>query len=358
MDPALINIILDTLESFKLYKLCLFVCNRYHLPHKAGRYLVSMGLKYSTNAQINTTLNSALISPSVNRKSELEKGILASIAIHAILENVSSDFLKIKVRQEEHEEKNTLGAYFIEGLIVEGLYKKAVFMVNPEESLRILQNFKDASIYQEVFKQKFLPNCPQEAKPDFLKHLPKSTLESNYTVVKLEECLIAYNVTQRFQLISTRFFKEFNTEDYQLKLASMTVPDYAPFIKALVSKEEGQITQALLANVKDCYQILNNGPDYRIYDFVSFCTTVINTEHLFKPTFEIPHSEFLDLYHCLKTIFTSFLKITGPKSLEIIQAVLSVYGCRLIEPCKSIRFLNDGFAFVSRTSIICNDFIE
>ena len=71
VDPALINIILDTLESFKLYKLCLFVCNRYHLPHKAGRYLVSMGLKYSTNAQINNTLNSALISPSINRKSEL-----------------------------------------------------------------------------------------------------------------------------------------------------------------------------------------------------------------------------------------------------------------------------------------------
>lgn len=71
IDSSLINIILDTLESFKLYKLCLFVCNRYHLPHKAGRYLVSMGLKYSTNAQINNTLNSAYISPSVNRKSEL-----------------------------------------------------------------------------------------------------------------------------------------------------------------------------------------------------------------------------------------------------------------------------------------------
>lgn len=71
VDPKFINIILDTLESFKLYKLCLFVCNRYHLPHKAGRYLVSMALKYSTNSQINNTLNPALIAPSLSRKFEL-----------------------------------------------------------------------------------------------------------------------------------------------------------------------------------------------------------------------------------------------------------------------------------------------
>ena len=32
IDTETINLILDTLESFKLYKLCLFVCNRYHLP--------------------------------------------------------------------------------------------------------------------------------------------------------------------------------------------------------------------------------------------------------------------------------------------------------------------------------------
>jgi hypothetical protein len=100
------------------------------MPHKAGRYLVSMALKYGTNSQINNTLNPALLSPSMSRKQELEKGILASIALHAIFENVSSDFLKIKV-SNKGEKKNTLGSYFIEGIILEGLYKKAVFIVNP-----------------------------------------------------------------------------------------------------------------------------------------------------------------------------------------------------------------------------------
>ena len=112
INPEFIKIILDTLESFKLYKLCLFVCNRYHMPHKAGRYLVSMALKYATNAQVNNSLNPSLLAPSIHRKAELQKGILASIALHAIFENISSDFLKIRVT-EKQENKNSLGSYFI-----------------------------------------------------------------------------------------------------------------------------------------------------------------------------------------------------------------------------------------------------
>ena len=143
IDPKFINIILDTLESFKLFKLCLFVCNRYHLPIKAGRYLISLGLKYSTNCISNNVVNPILLAPSQFRKIEVEKGILASIALHAIYENVNADFLKVKVTEKEEESRNSLGPYFIQGLILEGLYKKAVFMVNPQESLKILANFND-----------------------------------------------------------------------------------------------------------------------------------------------------------------------------------------------------------------------
>lgn len=79
-----------------------------------------------------------------------------------MFENVSPDFLKIKVHQtQKQESKNSLGSYFIEGLILEGLYKKAVFMVNPEESLKLLQNFCDTNIYQEVYKQKFQKKTQQ-----------------------------------------------------------------------------------------------------------------------------------------------------------------------------------------------------
>jgi hypothetical protein len=51
IDPEFVFKILDTLESFKIYKLCIFVCNRYHMPSKLGRYIASMMLRYSITAQ-------------------------------------------------------------------------------------------------------------------------------------------------------------------------------------------------------------------------------------------------------------------------------------------------------------------
>lgn len=109
-------------------------------------------------------------------------------------------------QDDEQESKNTLGAYFVEGLIIEGLYKKTIFMVNPDESLKILRNFKDYSTYQEVFKQKFLKQSP-DSKANFLPQLPKNKIEEEYTTVKLEQMLFAYNVLNHFQLISLRFYK-------------------------------------------------------------------------------------------------------------------------------------------------------
>jgi len=47
IDNEFLNTLLDCLESFELYKLCLIVCNRYQLTERVGRYLVSIASKYS-----------------------------------------------------------------------------------------------------------------------------------------------------------------------------------------------------------------------------------------------------------------------------------------------------------------------
>lgn len=47
IDIQFVYLILDCLEEFKCYKLCIFVCNRYKLADKLGRYLVSLAASYS-----------------------------------------------------------------------------------------------------------------------------------------------------------------------------------------------------------------------------------------------------------------------------------------------------------------------
>jgi len=101
IDIKFIYIILDTLELFKLYKLCIFVCNRYKLTKRLGRYLVSIAHKYSTIANETATINNLHIIPGAFRNVEMEKAFISSIALHNVLENVNPEFLRLKGEGEE-----------------------------------------------------------------------------------------------------------------------------------------------------------------------------------------------------------------------------------------------------------------
>jgi hypothetical protein len=163
-------------------------------------------MKYSTNCLSNNVVNPILLAPSAYRKLEVEKGILASIAIHAIYENVNAEFLRIKVSENEDENKNTLGSYFIEGLILEGLYKKAVFMVNPQESLKVLANYNDFEAFNNIFRQRVLKQNPGEDPLAFLPE-PKSREEMAFTKMLIRKVVLEYCVVHKFETISSRYYK-------------------------------------------------------------------------------------------------------------------------------------------------------
>lgn len=132
---------------------------------------------------------------------------MASIALHSIYENVNADFLKIKVTDGEEENKKSLGTYFIQGLILEGLYKKAVFMVNPQESLKILANYNDFEAYRSVFSQKILKKDELKDLIVFPVLMPKTRDELEYTKMKLKKVLFDTSVVRRFESVSTRYYK-------------------------------------------------------------------------------------------------------------------------------------------------------
>ncbi len=47
ISQELLHLILDTLENYELFKLCLIICNRYNLKSEIPRFLISIGNKYS-----------------------------------------------------------------------------------------------------------------------------------------------------------------------------------------------------------------------------------------------------------------------------------------------------------------------
>jgi hypothetical protein len=52
ISMELLYLILDTLEHYELYRLCLIICNRYGLKDKIARFLTTIGNKYSNIKQI------------------------------------------------------------------------------------------------------------------------------------------------------------------------------------------------------------------------------------------------------------------------------------------------------------------
>lgn len=120
-----------------------------------------------------------MLAPGPHRKNLLEKGILSSVALHSILENINPVFLKIKINDKNLD--SSLGSYFVTALVLEGLYKKIIFIVNVEEALAVLYNYFEADTYRSLYVTNFLKN---ENSEKFLFYAEKPT-ESNavdYTV--------------------------------------------------------------------------------------------------------------------------------------------------------------------------------
>ena len=47
IDINFVYLILDALETYKMNKLCIFVCNKYKLTHRIGRYLLSIAYTFT-----------------------------------------------------------------------------------------------------------------------------------------------------------------------------------------------------------------------------------------------------------------------------------------------------------------------
>lgn len=82
--------------------------------------------------------------------------MVASLALHAILENINPEFLKVKIGDTSKKESETLGEYCVTGLIMEGLYKKVIFMLDTEEALSILSNYMESDMYKTMFLTNFM----------------------------------------------------------------------------------------------------------------------------------------------------------------------------------------------------------
>ena len=85
LSTELVGLILDVLENYELYRLCLVLCGRYQLFDRLGRYISAVGQKYS-----NLNSNRVLAFGGEWRKQTIDSLKSYSLIAHEAMHNVIS----------------------------------------------------------------------------------------------------------------------------------------------------------------------------------------------------------------------------------------------------------------------------
>ncbi|CAG9320670.1 unnamed protein product [Blepharisma stoltei] len=209
ISPELLGIILDALEEFGMYKLCLFVCNRYQLEERLGRYVVSVAFKYSNNP---------LLKPSdLNKpnfiKAQSQRANLAFSAVHNVLEMINPEYLALK---KDFDGKN-LGIESFRGLLLLGYWKKTVYIMDRENSLAVTSSFMDFKNFKNIYlifeNSDFLEKINEESFAWLPFNTPSNYEEVRAAKIALDSVICSLNtlyfVTQKSTCSSIKKFPNF-----------------------------------------------------------------------------------------------------------------------------------------------------
>ncbi|CAD8087866.1 unnamed protein product [Paramecium sonneborni] len=151
VDISFIYLVLDILEQFKNYKLCIFVCNRYKLADQLGRYLVSIASTYSPLALHTASLNVSYLINGKQRQAQIDKGLVGAFAVHNVFENINPEFISLKFNDTKLTPQNSLGIECYSQLLLLGFWKKTVYQMDVQNSLLVCKLFMDFKNWRFIY---------------------------------------------------------------------------------------------------------------------------------------------------------------------------------------------------------------
>eukprot|EP00347_Sterkiella_histriomuscorum_P003774 403362997 len=147
ISEELLYLILDTLEHYELFRLCLIICNRYQLKSKIARYLISIGNKYSNlkNFRHNFQTKCSKLN---DIQAQQTYSVIAHEAMHNVLSLVEKDFLKI---DEQGNDTMNLRDNCFDHLFLQGFWRKLVFLMDSDSSLQLCKAMNDKESFKLLY---------------------------------------------------------------------------------------------------------------------------------------------------------------------------------------------------------------
>jgi len=151
IDIKFLYLILDTLEHYNIFRLAIFVCNRYKLSKKAGRYMVSLAHRFSPCSAGNNNFDIKMLNNTPEKQRRVEQSMIANIAVHNLFEVINPEFLRLKRPDESVGDHNSLGVEVFRSLLLLGYWKKILFIMDYNRSLQLASYFSDFQSYKTIF---------------------------------------------------------------------------------------------------------------------------------------------------------------------------------------------------------------
>ncbi|CAD8133948.1 unnamed protein product [Paramecium pentaurelia] len=151
IDQSLIFYVLDVLNQFKNYKLCILICNRYNLYNHLIKYLSKIFISLSPLLQQSFGFNSFNKYNLEFSELLIKKGKVASITFHQIFNMIDSKYLTLKFNQNDLIPTKYLGTDFYTLLILLGYWNKIIYQLDYQHSLSVCSLFMNFKSWKCIF---------------------------------------------------------------------------------------------------------------------------------------------------------------------------------------------------------------
>jgi len=152
IDIDLVKLILDVLEHFDMFWLCLIVCNRYGLYENIGRYLSTVCYRYSNLKYIQNWFTDK-INNQIFWDTQRNASILANEAIHSMLGLIDPKVLtqKVTILGEKFDANIWWYIFYF------GFWNKLIYITDSLTSLWICLTIGSLDHFKRVYLLNYWP---------------------------------------------------------------------------------------------------------------------------------------------------------------------------------------------------------
>ena len=209
IDVELVKLILDVLESFDMFKLCLIIWSRYNMKEHISRYLTSICFKYSNLKLLDISKIVKINDPGF-RFSQKQVNILANEAVHNMLTLIDPKMIEQQKTEEVDFSSKLINVEWWRYIYYLGFWKKLIYIMDSHSSLELCYSIGDFENFKMVYLANYKPelsneeifNLSKTQSSNWNEEKPKSKILYLCSKVALEESIVTLdtiNVDQNCQ---------------------------------------------------------------------------------------------------------------------------------------------------------------